>query len=130
VTELKRHEVELEAARADLATMLEVITEHADTMEEELHGRAGELTDKSNALEQLSNKLSKYLSPQIYDSIFHGKHDAKVASTRKKLTVFFLGHRKFHRNRRPLAVRGTDRAAEPLSHGNVTDRAGVRRHHR
>ena len=89
VTELKQREVELEAARADLATMLEVITEHADTMEEELHGRAGELTDKSNALEQLSNKLSKYLSPQIYEKIFHGKHDVKVESTRKKLTVFF-----------------------------------------
>jgi class 3 adenylate cyclase len=47
------------------------------------------LADKSNALEQLSNQLAKYLSPQIYDSIFSGKQEVKVASSRKKLTVFF-----------------------------------------
>jgi class 3 adenylate cyclase len=47
------------------------------------------LAEKSNALEQLSNQLAKYLSPQIYDSIFSGKQEVKVASSRKKLTVFF-----------------------------------------
>jgi class 3 adenylate cyclase len=40
-------------------------------------------------LEQLSNQLAKYLSPQVYDSIFSGKQEVKVASSRKKLTVFF-----------------------------------------
>jgi len=47
------------------------------------------LTEKTEALEQLSNKLAKYLSPQVYDSIFSGKQEVKVASSRKKLTVFF-----------------------------------------
>jgi class 3 adenylate cyclase len=47
------------------------------------------LAEKSNALEQLSNQLAKYLSPQVYDSIFSGKQEVKVASSRKKLTVFF-----------------------------------------
>lgn len=47
------------------------------------------LTEKTEALEQLSSKLAKYLSPQVYDSIFSGKQEVKVASTRKKLTVFF-----------------------------------------
>ena len=47
------------------------------------------LTKKTEALEQLSSKLAKYLSPQVYDSIFSGKQEVKVASTRKKLTVFF-----------------------------------------
>ena len=89
ITELKKREVELEAARKDLEEMLEVITEHAGIVEEELQGRAEELTDKSNSLEQLSKKLSKYLSPQIYDSIFRGKREVTVTSTRKKLTVFF-----------------------------------------
>lgn len=89
ITELKEREVALEEARSDLATMLEMTTEHADTVEQELHGRAEELSDKSNALQELSNKLSKYLSPQIYNSIFHSEHEVKVASTRKKLTVFF-----------------------------------------
>ena len=40
-------------------------------------------------LEGLSQKLSRYLSPQIYQSIFEGKQDARIGSSRKKLTVFF-----------------------------------------
>jgi len=51
--------------------------------------REAELAEKSSALEQLSNQLAKYLSPQVYDSIFSGKQEVKVASNRKKLTVFF-----------------------------------------
>jgi class 3 adenylate cyclase len=55
----------------------------------ELKQREEELAEKSNALEQLSNQLAKYLSPQVYDSIFRGKQEVKVTSSRKKLTVFF-----------------------------------------
>ncbi len=51
--------------------------------------RESDLSEKATALEQLSNKLAKYLSPQVYDSIFRGKQEVKVASSRKKLTVFF-----------------------------------------
>lgn len=51
--------------------------------------REAELAEKSSALEQLSNQLAKYLSPQVYDSIFTGKQEVKVASSRKKLTIFF-----------------------------------------
>jgi class 3 adenylate cyclase len=40
-------------------------------------------------LEGLSAKLSKYLSPQIYKSIFSGNQSVEIASKRKKLTVFF-----------------------------------------
>ena len=40
-------------------------------------------------LESLSGKLSKYLSPQIYRSIFSGEKNVEVASQRKKLTIFF-----------------------------------------
>ncbi|MEE9158087.1 MAG: adenylate/guanylate cyclase domain-containing protein, partial [Gammaproteobacteria bacterium] len=39
--------------------------------------------------QQLSNKLAKYLSPQIYASIFSGEQSVEIASKRKKLTVFF-----------------------------------------
>src|SRR5262249_42326257 len=35
------------------------------------------------------NKLSKYLSPQVYSSIFSGSQDVRIASSRKKLTIFF-----------------------------------------
>jgi len=40
-------------------------------------------------LEALSSKLSKYLSPQVYRSIFSGQQNVEIASKRKKLTVFF-----------------------------------------
>lgn len=40
-------------------------------------------------LESLSHKLGKYLSPQVYQSIFDGKKDARLGTARKKLTVFF-----------------------------------------
>jgi class 3 adenylate cyclase/phosphoglycerate-specific signal transduction histidine kinase len=55
----------------------------------ELKQRETQLADKSRALEQLSSQLAKYLSPQVYESIFTGKQEVKIASGRKKLTVFF-----------------------------------------
>lgn len=47
------------------------------------------LAQKNKELEALSSKLSKYLSPQVYASIFSGKQTVELASQRKKLTVFF-----------------------------------------
>ncbi|MCP4944798.1 MAG: HAMP domain-containing protein [Planctomycetaceae bacterium] len=55
----------------------------------DLKQREQDLTSKSNALEQLSNQLAKYLSPQVYDSIFSGRQEVKLVSERKRLTVFF-----------------------------------------
>lgn len=54
-----------------------------------LKQRENQLAEKSRALEQLSNQLAKYLSPQVYESIFTGKQEVKIASRRKELTVFF-----------------------------------------
>jgi class 3 adenylate cyclase/PAS domain-containing protein len=51
--------------------------------------REQELAEKSNALEQLSNQLAKYLPPQVYNSIFSGEHKVDIAPKRKKLTIFF-----------------------------------------
>ncbi len=42
-----------------------------------------------NALEELQHKLSRYISPQVYKSIFQGTQEALPGNTRKKLTVFF-----------------------------------------
>ena len=47
------------------------------------------VTEKIGMLETLSSKLSKYLSPQVYRSIFSGEQNVEIASKRKKLTVFF-----------------------------------------
>ena len=55
----------------------------------DLKNREADLTEKTKALEHLSSQLAKYLSPQVYDSIFRGEQDVVVASSRKKLTVFF-----------------------------------------
>ena len=71
------------------AALNEQIRAHAAELEIRVAERTTELAEKSNALEQLSNQLSKYLSPQIYDSIFSGKQEVKISSSRKKLTIFF-----------------------------------------
>jgi class 3 adenylate cyclase len=55
----------------------------------ELKQREEELSEKSKSMEQLSNQIAKYLSPQIYESIFTGKQEVKVASHRRKLSIFF-----------------------------------------
>jgi class 3 adenylate cyclase len=48
-----------------------------------------EVTKKNDMLANISSRLSKYLSPQIYESIFLGKQDASLSTSRKKLTIFF-----------------------------------------
>lgn len=47
------------------------------------------LDTKNRQLESLSVKLAKYLSKQVYNSIFEGRTDVRVVSYRKRLTVFF-----------------------------------------
>ncbi len=47
------------------------------------------LADKNEMLQGLSGKLAKYLSRQVYDSIFEGRTEVRVESYRKALTVFF-----------------------------------------
>jgi class 3 adenylate cyclase len=47
------------------------------------------VAEKNRMLESLSNQLSKYLSPQVYASIFSGDQSVEIASKRKKLTIFF-----------------------------------------
>ena len=58
-------------------------------METLVNARTQELETKNLELESLSAKLSKYLSPQVYSSIFTGEQSVEIASQRKKLTVFF-----------------------------------------
>ena len=71
ITEQKRAEQALLAAKQS--------TEAANAL----------VVEKNRMLEGLSAKLAKYLSPQIYKSIFSGAQDVEIASKRKKLTVFF-----------------------------------------
>ncbi len=71
ITEQKQAEVELLEAKRR--------TEEANEL----------VTEKNRMLEALSAKLSKYLSPQIYQSIFSGDQNVEISSKRKKLTIFF-----------------------------------------
>ncbi|HEY1944118.1 MAG TPA: adenylate/guanylate cyclase domain-containing protein [Roseiarcus sp.] len=48
-----------------------------------------ELEHSNEFLASLSFKISRYLSPQIYKSIFSGQKDAAIQTERKKLTIFF-----------------------------------------
>jgi adenylate cyclase len=71
ITEIKNAEEGIRAANSKLEQANDLVTE------------------KNKALEVLSTKLSKYLSPQVYSSIFTGSKEVKIVSSRKKLTVFF-----------------------------------------
>jgi len=82
--------LEHDATRGDeLGRLARVVT----SMGQEVLAREERLDalvkERTQALESLSVKLSKYLSPQIYASIFKGQQQVEIASKRKKLTVFF-----------------------------------------
>ncbi|MFO1281664.1 MAG: adenylate/guanylate cyclase domain-containing protein [Burkholderiales bacterium] len=49
----------------------------------------GELETANEFLATLSMKISRYLSPQVYKSIFSGQRDVVIQTERKKLTIFF-----------------------------------------
>lgn len=48
-----------------------------------------ELETANSFLASVSMKIAKYLSPQIYKSIFSGEKDVAISTERKKLTIFF-----------------------------------------
>ncbi|UIJ73970.1 adenylate/guanylate cyclase domain-containing protein [Aurantimonas sp. HBX-1] len=48
-----------------------------------------DLEEANTFLASISMKISKYLSPQVYRSIFSGERDVVISTERKKLTIFF-----------------------------------------
>ncbi|MBA3773167.1 MAG: response regulator [Ramlibacter sp.] len=48
-----------------------------------------ERSANARRLQALSEKLGRYLAPQVYKSLFDGSRDAEIKTQRKKLTVFF-----------------------------------------
>ena len=78
-------EAELKALKeelSDLQLLYEATIEHGEAVEDQL-------AETNRKLEGLSRKLAKYLSPQIYNSIFTGERSAEISAHRKKLTIFF-----------------------------------------
>ncbi|MCP4697461.1 MAG: adenylate/guanylate cyclase domain-containing protein [Gammaproteobacteria bacterium] len=69
-----------------------LLQESKNTLQKQAHElhEINRLLDIKNAQQEaLSAKLAKYLSHQVYNSIFSGQKDVRVESCRKKLTVFF-----------------------------------------
>jgi len=54
-----------------------------------ISGMNKDLETANEFLASLSMKISRYLSPQIYKSIFSGQKDVVIHTERKKLTIFF-----------------------------------------
>ena len=54
-----------------------------------IKGMNRELESDNDFLAALSMKISRYISPQVYKSIFSGQKDVTIHTERKKLTIFF-----------------------------------------
>ena len=61
----------------------------SDKNEQRLNQLKIEAQETNEQLEGMSSQLSKFLSPQLYNSIFSGSRHGTRVSRRKKLTVFF-----------------------------------------
>jgi len=55
----------------------------------QIQGMNRELESANDFLATLSLKISRYIPPQIYKSIFSGQKDVTIHTERKKLTIFF-----------------------------------------
>ena len=72
----------------DRTAEFELRREHERLLEDKL--RDSEIiAEKTRKLETLANRLAKYLSPQIYKSIFSDSAANKDSFARKNLTIFF-----------------------------------------
>ncbi len=70
-----------------VAGLYALVWQHRQNMR--IRGMNAELQGTNRFLARLSSKISPYLSPQIYKSIFSGEMDVTLQTKRKKLTIFF-----------------------------------------
>lgn len=90
-----------------------------------------ELSESNDFLADVSAKIARYLSPQIYRSIFSGARDVAIATERKKLTIFFSDIKDFTATTerlQPEELTGllneylTEMSAIALAHGATVDK--------
>lgn len=90
-----------------------------------------ELTEANDFLAGISLKIAKYLSPQVYKSIFSGQKDVTIATERKKLTIFFSDIKDFtaiSERLQPEDLTGllneyfTEMSKIALAHGGTVDK--------
>ena len=89
VLKLERKLQRSEANRAVLENIRDNNSKLFTSLNIEIEKQREIVRDKNVQLEALANKLAKYLSPQLYNSIFQGERDVKIESYRITLTVFF-----------------------------------------
>jgi len=80
---------ELEMLADQFNDMAGQLQESYADLEKKIEARTHELREASEFLTSVSTKVSKYISPQIYKSIFSGQRDVAIATERKRLTIFF-----------------------------------------
>jgi class 3 adenylate cyclase len=82
-------------------------------------------------LASISTKISRYLSPQVYKSIFSGEKDVVIQTERKKLTIFFSDIKDFTATTERLQPEEmtsllneyfTEMSAIALRHGGTIDK--------
>ena len=87
-TELKDLKKELSRLRLE-ANLRKSLATQMKKQKKVAEDAKAEAQSKTQQMEDVSGQLAKYLSPQIYESIFSGKQNVEVKSYRKKITVFF-----------------------------------------
>ncbi|HEU4826293.1 MAG TPA: adenylate/guanylate cyclase domain-containing protein [Dongiaceae bacterium] len=90
-----------------------------------------ELEAANEFLANISLKISRYLSPQIYKSIFSGERDVVVHTERKRLTIFFSDIKDFTATTERLQPEAltemlneylTEMSSIALKHGGTVDK--------
>jgi adenylate cyclase len=79
---LRQENEQLRRELEDLRLLNETTIDHSTRLE-------NELVDRNMKLDVLQNKMRKYLSPQLFESLVGGTTDAVLVHSRKKLTIFF-----------------------------------------
>ena len=87
-TELKDLKKELSRLRLE-ANLRKSLATQLEKQKKVAEDAKAEAQSKTQQMEDVSGQLAKYLSPQIYESIFSGAQNVEVKSYRKKITVFF-----------------------------------------
>jgi len=75
--------------RDELGELARTFTRMADEVQTRTETLDRLVAERTSELQTVANRLAKYLSPQIYSSIFSRKGEPAASLARKNLTIFF-----------------------------------------
>ena len=108
-----------------------LLQEQEAQLNRRLEGMNRELEAANDFLVRISTKISHYLAPQIYKSIFSGQKDVTIHTERKELTIFFSDIKDFTATTERLQPEQitlllneyfTEMSAIALKHGGTVDK--------